>query len=267
MHPEVFQFHFLGQQRIFYSYGLMLILAGCCGTLMMAYLARRSGADAWDAIYVALLAIVGGLVGALGLDVLVNYRLYWQQPQFPGMVFFGGLMEGAAASLAFIRHFRLPLRVLMDAAAPALALGHAVGRVGCFLGGCCYGQVTKHPWAVVYNDMRAPATALSQGLEGLHPVQLYEASGLLAICIGLLVCGRLSRLKGSIFAIYLLAYAGLRLFTETLRADPERGRWLMFSTSQWIAISAVCAGLLLLWWNSGTRKRLDPPSAGGIREG
>lgn len=254
MYPELFRFQLFGIEHVIFSYGLMLVLASCAGTALMVWLARGSDVHAWDALYVALLAIVGGLVGAVLLDLAINFGQYWRQPQFPGMVYFGGLFGGAAASVTFIRRYRLPLVSLMDAAAPALALGHGLGRVGCFLGGCCYGRFTETSWAVVYRDSRAPAAQLSNAppnalpnaLLGHHPVQLYEAVGLLLISLLLFALVQRKRLSGKVFYVYLIAYGGLRLVTETFRADPERGQWLALSTSQWIAIAAIVFGLLLL---------------------
>jgi phosphatidylglycerol:prolipoprotein diacylglycerol transferase len=124
-----------------------------------------------------------------------------------------------------------------DASTPGLALAHALGRMGCLLGGCCYGSHAADTW---------PLAPVLWG-ERRHPVQLYEAVGLLALAaLTALLTPRLRRRPGSLFTVYLGAYAILRLGTERLRGDDlERGFVLGLSTSQLLAGAALAASVVL----------------------
>jgi phosphatidylglycerol---prolipoprotein diacylglyceryl transferase len=247
--PELVRLGFCGQIRIIYSYPVVLIVGAALAIVLGVVLARRDGVAPWDTISVGLLAIAGGIVGATLLDVAVNLRRYLETPWPPGMVFFGGLAGGAIASLLFIWRFRVPLGPLADAAAPSLALGHAVGRIGCLLAGCCYGRRVSGPWpGLVFGDERAPATALSLGVHPLHPVQLYEAAGLTVLMLALLLARRWRRLRGRVFPLYLVGYGALRLCTELGRGDPQRGAVGPLSTSQLIALCAIVVGAVGLGW-------------------
>ena len=165
--------------------------------------------------------IVGTLVGAR-LWFVMSYwheefvgQPLWQvvNVRAGGLVFYGGLAGAALAGVVFARLRRLPLWELADALAPSIALGHALGRVGCFINGCCYGLPTDLPWAVHYAG--DPAT---QGA-GLHPTQLYEAALLLALYAALAWQYRTKRFSGHTFALYLLGYGAIRFSVEFLRGD------------------------------------------------
>lgn len=239
MHPELFRFTVFGQLRTVHSYGLMLLLAGVTGTALMVLLGRRRGLAGWDSASVALLALGCGLLGAGLLDALVNWRQLLSGGYQPGLVFYGGFVGAGAGVLAFVWRFRLPLGDLGDVGAVVIPVGHALGRLGCLLGGCCYGRLAGSWPGLIFSDPDVPATLLSQGRLPLHPVQIYEAAGLLAIAVlsaGLFLKGRW---RGRLMLVYLGAYALLRFFTETLRGDRYRGQWGPFSTSQWIAVSVL----------------------------
>lgn len=160
-----------------------------------------------------------------------------------GLVFYGALLTGLPIATWQFRKKKLPLWPMLDLFAMAMPIGHAFARSGCFLAGCCYGGPTDSAMGVIYTS---PLTDAPHNVS-LHPVQLYEAAGLLLI--GAVVIGLRSRKRfdGQLLAIYLLLYAGLRLATEAFRGD-ERGWFLesllgqAVSTSQGIsALIVVCA--------------------------
>jgi phosphatidylglycerol:prolipoprotein diacylglycerol transferase len=240
VHPELVRFAIFGVERTIYSYGVF-VLAGVALGLGVA-VARAGGErlGRFDVLAAGLFAVVGGLVGAVALYVAVHLPLFLADPALvrqPGFVFYGGLLGGAGAAALYCRIYDLPLARVADAAAPGLALGHAVGRVGCLLGGCCYGRLV------------APSFPCAVELAGAwrHPVQLYEAAGLVVIAA---VTASLPRKhKGAIFVVYLGAYALLRLAMERFRGDDfERGSIPGISgvsTSQAIATAMlVAAGAL-----------------------
>jgi phosphatidylglycerol:prolipoprotein diacylglycerol transferase len=141
----------------------------------------------------------------------------------------------------YCRAYRVSIARAADAGAPGLALGHAVGRIGCLLGGCCYGRPVD------------PQFPLAVHLWGAwrHPVQLYEAAGLVLLAIATALAPRaLTRRPGATFLAYLGGYACLRLVVEHWRGDDvERGFVVpgLISTSQLIALALLVAGTTLLY--------------------
>lgn len=241
MHPELFRLTFSAFVLPFGSYGVLVVAGLAAGISLACLRARRYGLQAFDVFAASALATVGGLLGALGLDLIVQWRLVlsgeypWDQP---GVVFLGGLLGGIGATLAYGRAFGIPMLAVADAAAPGIALGHAFGRVGCLLGGCCYGCPLQGN----------PAFGVELAGAVRHPVQLYEAAALLLLVGGLLVWTPRLRRSGMPFAAYLIAYAVVRSLTEQFRGDNDaRGfvipGWL--STSQAISVGLLVAGLLL----------------------
>jgi phosphatidylglycerol:prolipoprotein diacylglycerol transferase len=155
----------------------------------------------------------------------------------PGFVFYGGLGGGAAGAWAYCRAYPVRLADVADAGAPGLALGHAIGRLGCFFGGCCYGRIV------------AADFPLAVKLAGAwrHPVQLYEAAGLVVLAAVTALLPR--RRPGAIFCAYVAGYALLRLVVEHWRGDDlERGVvGHLASTSQLLALAALAVSAALLY--------------------
>jgi phosphatidylglycerol:prolipoprotein diacylglycerol transferase len=161
----------------------------------------------------------------------------------PGHVFYGGVLGALIGVVAYARRARLGSMVpILDAAVPALAVGIAVGRCGCFLAGCCHGVTSTVPWAVRYAPPHPTGGAL------VHPVQIYDAGvGLLLLGGWVVACRR--GLPASVRVPALIAaYAVLRIATEALRGDGDRGMVGPLSTSQ--AISVI---VLLVAVASGVR--------------
>ena len=240
MHPELVRLHYLGIERPIYSYGALVVAGIAVGILVGVWRAPRFGLARFDELAVGLLGVVGGLVGAVVLFDLVQWRAIVADPSLlihPGLVFYGGLFGGAAAAWGYCRAYRLSIVDAADAGAPGLALGHAIGRIGCLLGGCCYGRVV---------DEKFP---LAVHLAGAwrHPVQLYEAAGLVLIAIVTAMLPR--RRAGAIFLAYVASYALVRLVVEHWRGDDlERGVVAhALSTSQLIAIVALAGSAALLY--------------------
>ena len=138
-----------------------------------------------------------------------------------GLVFYGGILGGLFYLFSYGKLFGKKLEDFKFLV-PALCFSHAIGRIGCFLAGCCYGKACHLAWAV----------------EGRHPVQLYEAFFLFLFGIIFL------QKKWRSFKTYLFAYAGLRFILEFFRGDEVRGLWFGFSTSQLIALAIILSLLL-----------------------
>ncbi|MGZ3425758.1 MAG: prolipoprotein diacylglyceryl transferase [Polyangia bacterium] len=240
MHPVLVRLHYLGIERPIYSYGALIVVGVAAGILVGVARAPRFGIKRFDELSIGLLGVVGGLVGAVVLFDLVQLRAVVADPSLlihPGMVFYGGLFGGAAAAWGYCRAWRIPIADAADAGAPGLALGHAIGRIGCLLGGCCYGTVV---------DEKFPLAVQLAGA-WRHPVQLYESCGLVVIAIVTALLPR--RRAGAIFLAYVGGYALLRLVVEHWRGDDfERGVVAqLVSTSQLIAVVVLAGSGALLY--------------------
>lgn len=165
-----------------------------------------------------------------------------------GFVWYGGLIGGIAGALILIRVCRLDLDVYACSIVPCIPLGHAFGRLGCLLAGCCYGLPYEGPLAV-----RSAQAGLSQTL---FPIQAVEALCDFILFAILSVYTRKPRNGLLILGIYLILYSIARFVIEFFRGDTVRGIWLGFSTSQWIAVFLILAcPIMILCY----RKRISPP--------
>lgn len=214
--------------------------------------ARRRGVDDNEIIVLLLVSAVGILLGSHVLYALTNLPALlrylsesanlplgdWFRGLLPyvgGAVFYGGLLGGLAAGALYLRIRRLPFAAYADIAAPAIPFFHAFGRIGCFLGGCCYGI----PWEGGITYTRA----LSPEANGVarFPVQLLESALLFALFFLLAALFRRGALRAKLLALYLAVYAVLRFLLEFLRGDAIRGVYFGLSTSQWISLAILLA--------------------------
>ena len=235
MHPIILH---LGPLTI-YTYGLMLVVALLTVTALAGRAAKTlphaplSPAQAADVSYVAL---IGGILGGRLLFVLLNWSEFAAAPMEiaaiwrGGLVWYGGFFGGLAAVRAYVAMKRLPFLRVLDFYAPYIALGHAIGRIGCFFNGCCYGKPTDSWCGVVFPGQ----------LDRVIPTQLLEALGLAIIFLVL------RRLPRAAFAAYLMLYALLRFCLEFLRGDQAMW-WGGFTLQQLISVAVGAAGLALFF--------------------
>lgn len=249
------------------TYALMALIGILlCGFLFCRRI-RRLNLDSTDAIIVLLISAVGVLIGGSLLYALTNFR-YWKliftvssfgefwiliTSIFGGSVFYGGLIGGLTTGLICIHVMKLPLATYADNIAPLVPLFHAIARIGCFLGGCCYGIESAFGFTVTGNT-------LIPSLNGVRrfPVQLLEAICNLLICLILWILLRklsdASRLRGKLLPLYLVIYAVIRFFIEFLRGDEHRGFIGIFSTSQFISL-LLCGVALICLIHALTKKQ------------
>src|SRR3954468_699770 len=140
------------------TYGAMAALGLILGLMVVVRAARREGIDPDEAWNLGIIAILSSMVGSKLLMIINDWDRYSHNPrelfslstlQAAG-VFYGGLLAGLAMCLLYIVRHHLPMARMCDIFAPGIALGHAVGRLGCFAAGCCYGKETHLPWAVTF---------------------------------------------------------------------------------------------------------------------
>ena len=170
-----------------------------------------------------------------------------------GMSWFGGLTGGVLAGIWTINRRRLPLVPVLSAATPALAAGHIVGRIGCFLVGDDYGTPSNLPWAVAFPDGLPPTTV------PVHPTQLYEAVALLPVVWWQLRMRRRHAADGIVLGAYLVATAAIRFAIEFIRVNERVAGHL--SVAHLASIGAITAGLALVL----STRRSDVTGHGGRR--
>ncbi|MFH0800120.1 MAG: prolipoprotein diacylglyceryl transferase [Pseudomonadota bacterium] len=252
MYPVLFKIPVFGGITI-YSYGVMVAAAFLVALAWIVRESRRLDQDPAKAMDLAFYVILAAIVGSRILHVAVSEReRFFANPLMffriweGGLVFYGGLIASIAVGTWYIRRHRMPVLITFDIFAPAVALGHSVGRLGCLLAGCCYGRAVGHPawYAIVFQP--SPRTFAPTGIP-LYPAQTMESMGELSIFLILLLIRRFKSFNGQLISSYLMLYAVLRSFNEYFRGDVERGfvvgRW--FSTSQFISILMFAAGLAL----------------------
>jgi len=255
-----------------HTYGLFFALGILAATFLAEYLHRRDGGTPGAVTDIAFLVAIGALMGARTLFILVNLEYFLKNPlEIPqiwngGLVFYGGLIGGSLTFIVIARLRKLNLWRLADTVAPGLALGHALGRIGCFYAGTCYGKPTDLPWAVTFNDPRSLAT----GVLGtpVHPTQLYSSFGLLVLMVVLLGIRSRARFPGQVIASYGILYGILRFGMEFLRGDPRGSVSLMgatLSTSQ--VVSLVLVPLSLAAYVILSRRAGDQAAVGEKQEG
>src|SRR4051794_3348400 len=248
MHPILFD---LGPATI-YTYGVLLASAYLLGLKLAMVRARARGLDQARVLDLGIYIIISALVGAKLLLVVTDFRTFASDPSElitlarSGGVFYGGLILAVSVALWYIRKIGLPLWTTCDVFAPGIALGHVVGRFGCFFAGCCWGTPTDVPWAITFTNPYAAANVGTPLNVPLHPTQLYEA-GAEALILGLLLATekRGNNYPGRTFWLYMLLYAISRFIIEFYRNDP-RGAVLMFSTSQFISLVLAPLAIVML---------------------
>ena len=171
---------------------------------------------------------------------IINSREILQALMSGGFVFYGGLLGAVAGIWIYTKQYHLKIQEVLEIMIPSVPLIHALGRVGCFCAGCCYGREFPKPLGMIFHN-----SPIAPNDVPLFPVQLVEAGGNLFVFIILLWCGR-RRTSGQLTGIYFIAYSIMRFLLEYMRADAERGIWLGISTSQWISIGIMAAGIMIM---------------------
>src|SRR5918997_5497363 len=237
-----------------YTFGLMFGLGFLvAGWLMTRRLAELGRPVDWS-YEIVFAALIGGVVGAKLWWVVENWDAARDDVvgtlfSGVGLVWYGGLAGGALAVALWMRWRRAPALMVLDLTAPALALGYAVGRIGCQLAGDGdYGIPSDLPWAMAYPEGTVPTT------EEVHPTPVYEFLAMSLVALGL---WRLrDRVKpGGLFAIYLVAAGLERFLIEFIRRNAEVA--LGLSTAQYVSLVMVAAGIV---WIVRARPLQSPPA-------
>lgn len=259
MFPKIFQFgdFFLP------AYGLLVALGVLAGLKVSTTLAIRRGFDPEKITNLVVLCALSGLAGAKIAMVIFDWDYYsadfsllfsLSTLQAAG-VFQGGLLIAIAAAWVFMRRNGLPFLPVADLLAPGIALAHAIGRIGCFAAGCCWGDYCTRPWAVTFTNPEAAELTGVPLHVALHPTQLYESAAEFVIFGLLWRRARISRIPGTEIGFYLTVYSTVRFLVEFVRSHAQGLVWGL-SLTQWMSLGFILLGL---WYWLGS-SRLDRPA-------
>lgn len=242
------------------TYGLCMALGFMLAAVLAMRRGRKVGLIIEDLLIVAAFALGFAVIFGNVVYILVTYSPaqiieFVSQGDFSfigtGIVFYGGLIGGVLGALLGIRVANCGLSVIEYSVVPFIPLGHAIGRVGCVLAGCCHGFEYSGPFAIYY-----PASVLHLSPEqGYFPVQLLEAVINIGICVFLVNYGKKNRPKFMVLFAYLGMYAVARFFLEMLRGDAIRGVWYSLSTSQIISIMLLLVSVCGMLWRKHCHKQ------------
>ncbi len=252
-----------------YSYGLMMALGFIAADIVVSAECRRRGINPDFATALVLWAAIGGLAGARLYDVLDNWRMYMADPvaiiwSGSGFVWFGGFLGGIAAAYFVARHYGLPFLATADMAGPALAIGQALGRIGCLVSGDGdWGLPSTLPWAMSFPKaivgwngqtvlkLDAHDKLVSGFFPGVrvHPTPIYEAVLYVVVFAVLWSLRSRIRVNGRLFYLYLVLLGASRLTVEFWRINP-RVLWGL-SEAQIISASMMVVGVVALHLTGG----------------
>ena len=257
------------------GYGAMLLVAAMAGTWLSIVRGRSMGFDADTILALGMEVFLWGIVGARLFYVIEYHDQFfaagrsWPESLMAvlniaagGLVVFGSLPTAALAAWRFASRRGLSLPRLADCIAPGLLVGLAIGRIGCFLNGCCYGGVCDLPWAVRFPPDSPPW--LDQAARGLlpaaaadggrpwslpvHPAQLYAAIDAAILAVLACLATPLARRDGQVFALVLTLHPISRLLLETIRVDEPPALGTSLSISQLVSLVLLAAAAGLWWW-------------------
>ena len=232
------------------TYGVLVALGFLAGLTVTLRLARRAGLSTEKVTNLAVYCAMAGIVGAKLFMILFDFGDYLRNPgqiftfetlQAAG-VFHGGLIAALIFAVLYMRRQSLPALWTMDVFAPGIAAGQAIGRLGCFAAGCCWGRQCDLPWGVRFRSNFASPVPLDKTL---HPVQLYESAVDLLIFLFLYRQFGRSEKPGQIIGLYLALYSVARFIIEFF-LEHEQSLVGPFSLTQWIALGLLALGIGIL---------------------
>lgn len=249
MYPVLFRLPYL--EIPVPTYGVLLVMALFTGIQVGVINCVRYGLDRQLCAKVAFRGVIAGLVGAKVFWGLLKIATGtpWQQvlsPEFilGGGSYYGGFLFALVVSAGLAAYYRLPGWTVADAFAPGIVLGQAIGRLGCFAAGCCWGTPTRSWIGVEFTGLAHQHTGVPAGIT-LHPVQMYEAVLDLGLFLFLMWLRDRRRYSGQIMLIYIVLYGLIRFVIEFYRGEPTHHLGPL-STFQTLALILVLLSLLVM---------------------
>lgn len=233
-----------------YTYGFFVALGFLAGIYLIKIETIRLGMNPDKILDLCFYAVLAAILGARIFYIATDIPYFLKNPLEiiriwnGGLVFYGGFISVLLVAIGYIRFHHMKLWQTLDIAAPSVALGHALGRLGCFFAGCCYGRECDLPWAVTFHDPECLAPLNS----AIHPTQLYASTTNFLLFLFLFFLRKKKTFDGQLFCLYMVLYAVLRMVNEYFRGDYRGDVGIsFFSPSQAIAfvMIAVFSGV---WW-------------------
>lgn len=230
-------------------YGVMTALG--YGVAMIYCLRKRAalGLSKEDLLDIIFYIVLGAIIGGKLFFIFLNWDSFAAASLIEklryGFVFFGGFIGACVSGYFVARAKKISFFVAADFFAPALALGHAIGRIGCFLAGCCYGKMSHSFLAVKFNNPESLVPHSLHGV-GLYPTQLMEAAANFILFFILAKIYKSQHKQGTVITTYIIGYGLIRFAVEFFRGD-DRGAFILgLSPSQFIAALLICAAAAFL---------------------
>ena len=226
-------------------YGIMISVGVLTAGIIGLFLVKKNSLSGDNFLLLSSYCLGGGMIGAKMFYLILNFRQinwsqileieYFRKIMQGGYVFYGGLIGGVAFLIIAAKIHHLNVLKYVEAAIPCLPVAHASGRIGCHFAGCCYGIPYEGVGHIIYHMAASAPVEVP-----LFPVQLFEASINFIIAGSLILYIYKKGCTANSIRIYIISYSIARFFIEYLRFDVEaRGKFLMFSTSQWISIMLI----------------------------
>lgn len=260
MHPILIQ---IGSLQV-RSYGVMILLGFTLAVWWSMRVAPRYGIQPERILDLVLWTALAGILGARLVFVALDWRAYVGEPLHilyfweGGLSFHGALVGGGLAVALIARRWGIRFLHMADVLAPGVALAYAVGRIGCFLNGCCYGVPTDLPWACSFQDPFDPHKHTPPS----HPTQIYASLSNLIIFAVLARMQRPPHPTGQVFWAYLVLYGVYRFIVEFWRIGATSSVLALgLSDAQWVSIAMVVVGGIS--WVRGRRQRTADMAKGG----
>ena len=247
------------------TYGVLVALGFLTGLFVMMRLAKRAGMNADNVANLAFYCAIAGVLGAKLFMFLFDLPEYLHDPgqiftletlQAAG-VFHGGFIVALITAVVVMRRHSMPLLPTMDVFAPGIVIGQAIGRIGCFAAGCCWGRECDLPWGVRFRSDFAAPVPLDKTL---HPVQLYESFANVIVFIVLYRMCSKEHKPGQVIGWYLVLYSTVRFCVEFFRVH-EQSLVGPFSLTQWISLALLALGAGILVHISRTTANFKQSSA------
>lgn len=254
MYPVLIKF---GQVTV-HTYGFLVATAFLVALWLAVKQARRTGIPDDKIVDLAFYVLLAAIAGSRLFFILTNWSYFAAHPLNVvkiwegGLVFYGGVILALPVAVWYAGKSGLSFLDIADVWAPPAAIAHAIGRLGCFCAGCCYGRPADGlPWAVVFSDPRSLAV---KGVP-LHPSQLYESAGEFVNFLILIALRRRQSFRGQLFWVYLMNYSVIRSAVEIFRGDEVRGFLIPgVSISQGISVAIFITSAIVLF-SLGMRAR------------
>jgi phosphatidylglycerol:prolipoprotein diacylglycerol transferase len=259
------------------GYGTMLVAAAAAGTWLSVIRGRKIGIDADTIVALGLEVFLAGIAGARIFFVLEYHEQFFSPDKsllqsilaiinIPagGLVVFGALPTASIAAWMFSKRRHISITQLADCIAPGLLVGLSLGRIGCFLNGCCYGGLCELPWAVEFPagsppwfDQVSRGLISKPGIDGstvqtlpIHPTQLYASLDAALLALLAIAFTPFARRDGEVFALIITLHPISRILLEEIRIDEPPALGTPLSISQLMSVGILASAMVFWWWLS-----------------